>query len=258
MPSPPGRVAAVGRGVTGWNVGDRIGFADVPLAHASHVLVPATHAIRLPDWLSESDAAAILLQGLTADYLVHDLLPISAGMHIAVLAAAGSVGKLLSAMLIQRGALVLAVASSAEKRALCLELGVHAVTPYENWPAKAREWGAGGCDVVFDSLGSTVPQSLDVLRPGGRVVLYGMAGGDIPVIDPATLLPRSIGIIGADLWTWLSSPAERQRRADRLFSALDNGIIKLPVIKPYALSAGIEAHRQLEQRDFSGKILLVP
>ncbi|WP_437886793.1 quinone oxidoreductase family protein [Phytobacter sp. V91] len=248
-----GRVVQVGAGVTDWQPGDRIGFSDVPLAHASHILVPQTHAIHLPDWLSEEQAAAVLLQGLTADYLIHDVLPVLPGMHVAVLAAAGGVGRLLTQMLVHRGVQVVAVASSLEKQEICLAHGAHIAVGYDNW-----QTAAAGCDIVFDSVGSTLLQSLEAIKEGGRVVLFGMSGGQIPAVDPADFLLKSSGVLGADLWTYLTSREERQLRADRLFGLIDAGYVALPTITTFALNEGAKAHRLLEDRAFSGKIVLIP
>lgn len=248
-----GRVVQVGAGVSGWQPGDRIGFTDVPLAHASHIVVPQTHAIRLPDWLTEAQAAAVLLQGLTADYLIHDVLPVLPGMRIAVLAAAGGVGRLLTRMLVHRGAQVIAVASSPEKQAICRAHGAQTAVGYDNWQVQAS-----GCNIVFDSVGSTLLQSLEAVKEGGRVVLFGMSGGKIPVVDPADFLLKSSGILGADLWTYLTSQDERQRRADRLFALIKDGHVSLPTLTLFSLNEGAKAHRLLENREFSGKIVLVP
>ncbi|WP_455811092.1 zinc-binding dehydrogenase [Pseudomonas graminis] len=253
-----GRVIAVGENVSGWKIGDRVGFADVPLAHASHIRVPVDHAIRLPEWLSETDAAAVLLQGLTADYLLHDVLPLRAGMHVAVLAAAGGVGRLLLQMLKYQGIHTFAVASSQEKQNTCLQLGASAAADYDNWHEQLRTWQPQGCDVVFDSVGTTLTTSLDALKDGGRVVLFGMSGGALSDFDPSRLQLHSHGILGADLWTYLTSGEERQRRADRLFSLFEAGHLALPPVTAFSLSAGAEAHRLLETRSFSGKIILVP
>lgn len=253
-----GRVIAVGENVTGWKTGDRVGFADVPLAHASHIRVPVDHAIRLPEWLSETDAAAVLLQGLTADYLLHDVLPLRAGMHVAVLAAAGGVGRLLLQMLKHQDIHAFAVASSLEKQKSCLELGADAAANYDTWPEQVRLWQSAGCDVVFDSVGTTLTQSLDSLKDGGRVVLFGMSGGALAEFDPTRLQLNSHGILGADLWTYLTSAKERQYRADRLFALIKEGSVVLPPVTQFALSSGADAHRLLETRSFSGKIVLVP
>ncbi len=253
-----GRVVAVGDKVTGWKAGDRVGFADVPLAHASHIRVPVDHAIRLPEWLSERDAAAVLLQGLTADYLLHDVLPLRAGMHVAVLAAAGGVGRLLLQMLRHQGIHAFAVASSEEKQQACLSLGAEAAAGYDTWPAQVRGWQPAGCDVVFDSVGTTLTESLDALKDGGRVVLFGMSGGALSAFDPSRLQLHSHGVLGADLWTYLTSGEERQRRADRLFALIRDGAVTLPPVTEFSLTAGADAHRLLETRSFSGKIILLP
>jgi NADPH:quinone reductase-like Zn-dependent oxidoreductase len=248
-----GRVVKVGAGVSGWQPGDRIGFTDVPLAHASHILVPQTHAIRLPEGITEVQAAAVLLQGLTADYLIHDVLPVLPGMRVAVLAAAGGVGRLLTRMLVHRGVQVIAVASSQQKQEICLACGADTAVGYDNWHTYAA-----GSDIVFDSVGSTLLQSLEAVKEGGRVVLFGMSGGTIPPVNPADFLLKSSGILGADLWSYLTSREERQLRADRLFGLIKAGHISLPPITEFPLSEGAKAHRLLENREFSGKIVLIP
>ena len=253
-----GRVAKVGAGVTGWQPGERVGFADVPRAHASHILLPAERAIRLPEWLSEAQAASVLLQGLTADYLVHDVLAVRPGMHVAVLAGAGGVGSLLTQMLVHNGVHVFAVASTQAKQAICLRNGAEASSGYDGWSEQLRTWHGAGCNIVFDSVGSTLLQSLASLMDGGRVVLFGMSGGAVPAPDPAQFLLSSTGVIGADLWTYLTSQQERQRRADRLFRLLKAGDIALPSVTSFPLFRGKEAHSLLENRLFSGKVVLIP
>lgn len=248
-----GRVVQVGAGVSDWQPGDRISFTDVPLTHASHVVVPQTHAIRLPDWLTGTQAAAVLLQGLTADYLIHDVLPVLPDMRIAVLAAAGGVGRLLTRMLVHRGVEVIAVASSKTKQDICLAHGAKTAVGYDAWQTHAD-----GCDIVFDSVGSTLLQSLKAVKEGGRVVLFGMSGGKIPAVDPADFLLKSSGILGADLWTYLTSREERQLRADRLFGLIKARHVSLPDITECPLAEGAKAHRLLENREFSGKIVLIP
>lgn len=253
-----GRVIAAGRDVSGWKAGDRVGFCDVPLAHASHVRVPVSHAIRLPDGLSETDAAAILLQGLTADYLINDVLPVREKMSVAVLASGGGVGRLLLQMLRHRNVETFAVASTEEKRWASLQLGAATASNYTHWPEKVKSWQAGGCDIVFDSVGTTLLQSLEALKDGGRVVMFGMSGGPFPDLSPAGLLLSSKGILGADLWTYLTCQNERQRRANRLFSLLEEGVLLPPPVTSFSFSAGADAHRLLEDRHFSGKIILTP
>ncbi|WLI75143.1 quinone oxidoreductase [Kosakonia sp. H02] len=253
-----GRVARVGAGVSGWQPGDRVGFADVPRAHASHILLPVEHAIRLPAWLTDAQAASLLLQGLTADYLLHDVLPVTPGMHVAVLAGAGGVGSLLTQMLVHHGVHVFAVASSQAKQAVCLRNGAEEAVDYAGWAGRLRAWHRPGCDIVFDSVGSTLLQSLASLKDGGRVVLFGMSGGTIPTLDPAQFLLKSSGVIGADLWTYLTSQEERQRRADRLFGLVKTGHVALPAVTSFPLCRGKEAHNLLENRLFSGKVVLIP
>lgn len=253
-----GIVTRVGAGVHGWQCGDRVGFADVPYAHASQICIPAEHAIRLPDWLELKSAAGILLQGLTADYLCHDLTPVRAGMSAVVLAGAGGTGRLLTGMLRALGVSVFSVASTPLKQSVCRQAGANAVSGYEHWVSNLKAWAPEGCDLVFDSVGTTIPQSLSVLRPCGRLILYGMSGGGIPAIDPALLMPSSLSLIGCDLWSFLTSQQERQQRADRLFENLRRGLIELPLLTEFRLSQGRMAHQLLENRNFSGKIILIP
>ncbi len=253
-----GYVTAVGTGVSGWRQGQRVGFADVPFAHATRISVPADHALALPDDIGDAQAAAILLQGLTAQYLVDDSVGVAENDRVVVLAAAGGVGQHLTRLLAARGARVYAVASTADKRRICRDNGAIASYGYDdNWVELIRAASGGGADYVFDSVGRTLPDSLEVLRPGGRAVTFGMSGGAAPDISPARLMMASKGVIGGDLWTYLRDGQQRRQRADKLFTAWRRGIIAVPRLVTFPLSAGADAHRRLEDRDFAGKIVLL-
>ncbi len=247
-----GRIVALGSGVKGFAIGEHIGFADVPFANATRVAVPADHAIRLPDRLSAVEAAAILLQGLTALYLIEDSAEVRPGQTVLIHAAAGGVGQILVRLARARGAVVHAVASTPEKRAVALDCGAH--------HAHGADWAGavGDIDVVFDSIGSTLGDSLRVVRPRGRVVFFGTAGGEPPMIDPRVLMDGSKAVIGGDLWSYLDSGAARATRAARLFAALETGEMRLPPIETFALADGAAAHARLESRAVAGKIVLVP
>ncbi len=238
--------------------GDRVGFADVPFANAELVAVPAAHAIALPDALGDVQAAALLLQGLTAQYLCEDSMRIGAGDRVAIHAAAGGVGRLLVQMCKAKGALVHALVSTPEKAGVARRAGADEVLlSSSDWAGHLqREWG--GMRAVFDSVGTTLPDSLSALRPKGRVVLFGLAGGEPAALPSRGLMARSTGVIGADLWDYLDSAEARRDRSARLFGMLRDKLITLPDIETFALRDGADAHRRLESRSFSGKVVLVP
>lgn len=245
-----GTIIAVGEGVNGWQLGERIGFADVPFCHATRINVPVGHALRLPPALSDVEAASILLQGLTAQYLINDSVQVKAGDRALVHAAAGGVGQILTRMLVARGAQVYAVVSSANGAAA-------AFTYQQDWVAQIAALTGGGVEYGFDSVGITLQQSIDALRPGGRVVTFGMAGGEAPAISAYGLMMDSKGVVGGDLWTYLNSAEARRERAERLFSSWQNGEFAVPHIETFPLSEGAAAHRRLEDRSFAGKIVLL-
>ncbi|MDR6146466.1 NADPH2:quinone reductase [Sphingomonas sp. SORGH_AS870] len=252
-----GRIVAVGTGVDRWRIGQRVGFLDVPRAHAERVCAPADRLVALPDDIDDRTAAALLLQGVTAQYLVEDSGRLAAGNRVLVQAASGGVGRLLTQMAAALGAEVHALASTPSKREQARSNGASAVYAYDDWVAQVRATG-DGVDVVYDSIGTTLHDSLAALRPGGRVVIFGKAGGPPPAIDPLSLMEHSKGVVGGDLWTYLNRAESRQSRADRLFAALRAGTITAPKITTFPLSEGTAAHRLLEDRSFAGKIVLIP
>ena len=242
-----------------FKVGDRVGFADAPFANAELVAVPFEKLIPLPDAVSFETAAAVLLQGLTAQYLIRDSHDLKAGETVLVHAAAGGVGLLLIQMAKARGARILGVTSSAEKAQVALEAGAHEVVLYgQDWVSVAREFSEYGMDVAFDSVGSTLMQSFEAVRPGGHVVFYGMAGGDPPLIDPRMLMDTSKRLTGGDLWNVLTSAERRRMLARELFQSILLGELQVRVSGIYPLAEGSKAHDQLESRQSTGKILLIP
>lgn len=240
----------------GLAVGRRVGFADVPFANAELVSAPIERLIALPDEISSDVAAASLLQGLTADYLIHDAHAVAPRERVVIHAAAGGVGLLLTAMARQRGAEVIAIASTEEKRAAACEAGAAHAIGYDGWVDRVR--ALGGADVVYDSVGSTLGESFAAARTGGHVVFYGMAGGNPAPVDPRMLMDRSLSLTGGDLWNVLVSHEERERRAGRLFDAIARGRLPLRIARRFPLAEGAEAHRFLESRGAIGKVLLVP
>ncbi|MCT4777031.1 MULTISPECIES: quinone oxidoreductase family protein [Exiguobacterium] len=255
-----GIIEAVGTDITSLQIGDRIAFADVPHANAEFVAVPSEKAIPLPDSISFETAASIMLQGLTAHYLVHDSYMIQPGDVAVVHAAAGGVGQLLTQMIQLRGGSVLGLTSSEEKKRTIEALGAKYACRYDaDWVTEvhAKTDGAGA-DVVYDSVGSTLRDSFEATRIGGTVVFYGMAGGDPEPIDPRMLMDTSKTLTGGDLWNVLTSREERVRRANELFSWVQDGALLVQAPTTFALSDGASAHRLLESRQSQGKILLFP
>jgi len=237
-------------------VGRRVLFVDVPLANAEYVVVPVDHVIWLPDGVDTRLAATVGLQGLTADFLAHDLGRNSPGDKVFVTSVAGGVGQILAQMLIADGVEVYGSASTEDKRQVALGFGVREV-----FPSRDADWVAaneGRFDTVYDGIGTTLPHSIALLKRRGAVVLFGMAGGAPPMIDPRTLLSGSKRLLTGDLWDFLTSSGERQARADRLFAYLAGGAIGVSVPCVFQLADGPAAHRLLESGNSVGKVLMQP
>jgi NADPH2:quinone reductase len=244
----------------GLRAGARVAFADSPFANAEKVSVPLDKIVPLPDDVSFDTASALLLQGLTAQYLVRDSHPLREGETAVVHAAAGGVGLLLVQMARRIGAHVLALVSSESKRAAALEAGAREAILYgDGWVSRVRAaTGGRGADVAFDSVGTTLLESFDAVRTGGHVVFFGMAGGAPPAVDPRMLMDTSKSLTGGDLWNVLTSRQERIRRANELFSWVREGTLRVRIAKTFSLSEGAAAHAFLEGRGVIGKVLLIP
>jgi len=241
--------------------GDRVAFADSPFANAELVAVPLEKLIPLPEHVSFEAAASLLLQGLTAQYLVRDSHPLRAGEEVLVHAAAGGVGLLLVQICKHLGARVMGMVSSETKREAALEAGADAVHRYDqDWPSAAKAFSrhGEGVDVAFDSVGSTLLESFQAVRRGGRVVFYGMAGGDPAPVDPRMLMDTSKSLTGGDLWNVLGDRTDRIRRATELFEWVEKGSLKLRLAGTFPLAQGQAAHTFLESRNAIGKVLLIP
>jgi NADPH2:quinone reductase len=173
-------------------------------------------------------------------------------------AAAGGVGLLLTQILRHLGARVIGIASTDAKRQAAREAGAEFVLPTEDWgQAVKSHTGGRGADVVYDSVGSTLGDSLDAARIGGTVVFYGMAAGDPAPVDPRLLMDRSLTLVGGDLWNVLTTADERQSRAAEMFGWIRSGVVKVLVSRTHALRDGAQAHRELEGRQVVGKIVLL-
>jgi NADPH2:quinone reductase len=238
-------------------IGRRVAFADSAFANAELVAVPIAHLIALPDDIDHDTAAALLLQGLTAQFLTEDSHAVQAGETVLVHAAGGGVGQLLVQLAHAKGAQVIALASSEDKRRAALAAGAtHAIDSSDGWVTRVR--ALADVDVVYDSIGRTLADSLALARTGGTVVFFGMAAGDPDPVDPRLLMDRSLTLTGGDLWNVLTTPEARQQRADRLFAAVRAGQLTLSIAARFALRDGAQAHALLESRASAGKVLLVP
>lgn len=255
-----GIVEKVGEHVTSIKCGDRIGFADVPFANAEFVVVPEEKAIPLPINLSFEMASSVLLQGLTAQYLTRDSYPVKQGDLVLVHAAAGGVGQLITQICKFKGARVIGLTSSNEKKAAAYTVGADHVFLYgEPWVKNILQLTKGeGVHVVYESVGSTLANSFQALRKTGTVVFFGMSGGDPNLVDPRMLMDTSKTITGGDLWNVLTSREERVTRSHELFEWVLAEKIKVQQPTLYALKDGAKAHTFLESRKSKGKILLIP
>lgn len=242
-----------------FKIGDRIGFADVPFANAKMVAVPVDHAIPLPANISFETAASVLLQGLTAQYLATDSHQTKTGDIVLIHACAGGVGQLLTQISKLLGAKTIGLTSSAEKAAIALQNGVDKVFLYQDdWKTEVLSFCSNGVDVVYDSIGSTLQDSFEVVRNCGQVVFFGMAGGDPAFVDPRMLMDTSKTLTGGDLWSYLTSKKERIKRASQLFNWISNNEITISPPTVFKLADGKQAHTFLESRKSNGKIILIP
>ena len=258
-----GVVDAVGDKVTGLSVGDRIAYCTAPGAYAEARLVAAEKLLKLPDSVSDQTAAAMMLKGLTAHYLLHCSFPVKPGDAILVMAAAGGVGLILCQWAKHLGATVIGCVGSNEKAALAKAYGADHTILYrqENIAGRVREITAGkGAAVSYDSVGqATFEASLDSLRPFGVVVTYGNASGPVEPFSPAILAPKgSLYVTRPTLAAHTATRALLEGGANRLFDVVGRGIVRIAVNQTYALARTADAHRDLEARKTTGSTVLLP
>lgn len=211
-----GVVMEIGAKVTSQKVGETVLFVDVPFANAEYVAVPSEQVIQLPKGVDSKLAASIGLQGMTADFLAHDLGNNAPGEKVFITGISGGVGQILSQMLVADSVEVYGSASSTEKQALALSHGVKHV-----FPSRENSWiesVIGAFATAYDGVGSTIQQSFDLIQHRGKVVFFGMAGGDPVNIDPVELMSESKSLLTGDLWDYLTSYEERKMRSQRLFN----------------------------------------
>jgi NADPH2:quinone reductase len=258
-----GTVEAVGEGVSQVRVGDRVAYTSVLGSYAECAVVPAWRLVPVPATLDLSQAAAVILQGLTAHYLTHSAYPLQAGQTALIHAAAGGLGLLLVQMAKRRGARVIGTASNEEKAALAREMGADAVILYTqvDFETAVREWTGGRkVDVVYDSVGKdTFDKSLNCLRPRGYMVLCGQSSGPVPAFDPQALNSKgSLFLTRPTLAHYTASREELLGRASDLFAWVAAGELKVRLDRTFPLAEAAAAHRYLESRLSKGKLLLIP
>ena len=256
-----GTVVAVGDGVGEVRVGDRVAWAGVTGAYAEYAVVPAARLVPLPPGVSARLGAAVMLQGMTAHYLAVSTYPLGEGDRCLVHAAAGGVGLLLVQIAKRRGAYVIGTAGSDEKAALARQAGADAVIVYtrDDFVAETKRLTEGrGVRVVYDSVGKTTfLPGLDLLAPRGMMVLFGQSSGPVEPIDPQLLNQKgSLFLTRPSLWPYVATREELLWRAGELFAWIGAGELSVRVGAEFALTDAAEAHRALEGRRTTGKVLL--
>jgi len=243
-----------------YHVGQRVAFTDVPYANAEYVQVLEAHVIALPDAIDYDVAASVLLQGLTAHYLSEDSHKVVKDEIVLIHAASGGVGQILTQICKMKEAIVIGLSRSKAKLEIISKHNAdHSLLLDENWSSKVLEITNGvGVDVVFDSVGATLEKSFEVTREKGHVVFYGMSGGDPAPVDPRMLMDTSKTLSGGDLWSYITTHEERNKRAAILFDWLLAGKLSLEDPIRFELSEGRKAHEYFEAGKSSGKILLIP
>lgn len=258
-----GVVEALGEGVDGVKVGDRVAYAMCRGSYAEYACVPAWQLVTLPGELSFEQGAAAMLQGMTAHYLARATYELKPGDTCLVHAAAGGVGLLLVQIAKICGARVIGTAGTAEKAALAKSFGADEMILYneQDFAAESRRLTAGaGVDVVYDSVGAaTFEKSIDSLRPRGMMVTYGNASGAVPPFAPLLLSQKgSLFITRPTLAHYCDGRTELELRSGEVLGWIAEGRLRLTLENSYALAAAAQAHRDLEARKTVGKVLLKP
>jgi NADPH2:quinone reductase len=258
-----GVVEEVGAGVTTVKPGERVAWTGVPGSYASHNVVPADRLVTLPADLDARAGAAAMLQGMTAHYLAHSSYPLKPGDACLVHAAAGGVGLLLCQMAKRAGARVIGTVSTEAKAKLAREAGAGEVILYSQHDFEAevkRLTGGKGLQVVYDSVGKdTFDKSLSCLAPRGYMVLYGQSSGPVGLFDPQVLnVKGSLFLTRPSLNHHILTREELLKRAGDVLGWIQKGELKLRIGATFPLTDAPEAHRQLEGRKTTGKVLLIP
>lgn len=258
-----GRVEAVGPSVTEVREGDEVAWAGAPGSYATHVRIPVAKLVPVPAGVGAKRAAAAMLQGITAQYLVRSTFPLGPGHTCLVHAAAGGVGLLLCQMAKRLGARVIGTVSNEEKARLARGAGADEVILYTqaDFEAEARRLtGGAGVDVVYDGVGrDTFAKSLGALRPRGMMVLFGQSSGPVSSFDPQILNQKgSLYLTRPSLAHYTATREELLQRAADVLGAIARGELTISIGATYPLAEAAEAHRALAGRATTGKVLLVP
>lgn len=258
-----GTVDAVGTGVEGFKVGDRVGTASGAGGYAEYAIAPAARLVHVPEGVSLEAAAAVLLQGMTAHYLALSTFPLKPGHTALVHAAAGGVGQLLVQIAKRCGAKVIATVSSEQKAALAREAGADEVILYQDVDFESevkRLTGGTGLDVVYDGVGKTTfLKGLNCLKPRGYMVLFGQASGPVEPVSPQLLNQKgSLFLTRPVLGHYLLTNEELAWRAGDLFNWMASGELNVRIDTTFALKDAANAHAYIEGRETKGKVLILP
>ena len=258
-----GTVVAIAADVTTLKPGDRVAWCGIPGTYATLAVAPADRVVKIPDGITTQQAAAVILQGMTAHYLTHSTFVPQHGDKVLIHAGAGGTGHLLIQLAKRFGAHVITTVSTPEKAAQAREVGADDVILYtqEDFVARVKEITHGtGLPVVYDSVGKTTfEQSLQCLCPRGLLVLFGGASGAVPPFDLIRLSQMgSLYITRPTLKDYILTREDLEQRCRDLFTWVAEGSLKLTVGQTYPLAEAARAHRDLESRATSGKLLLIP
>ena len=258
-----GTVSEVGSEVKTLKPGDRVAYMGIVGSYAEYQAAPADRVVKLPAGLSERDAAAVMLQGMTAHYLLHDTFPVKKGDTILAHAAAGGVGLLLVQMAHQIGARIIGTVSTEEKARLARDAGADEIIFYtqQDFETETKRLTSNrGVDVVYDSVGKTTfEKGLNVLRPRGYMVLYGGSSGPVPPFDLIELSQKgSLFVTRPTLLHYSLTRADLEKRATAVFGMVASKKLKLRVEHIYPLKEAQQAHKDLQSRKTTGKLMLIP
>ncbi|HLJ59720.1 MAG TPA: quinone oxidoreductase [bacterium] len=258
-----GVVESVGPGTAEVRAGDRVAYAGVLGAYATHAVIPAARLVSLPAGVDARQAAAVMLQGMTAHYLSHSTYPLKAGDTALVHAAAGGVGLLLVQMAKMRGARVIGTVSTPEKAKLAREAGADEVILYESQDFEAevkRLTGGRGVQVAYDSVGKTTfDKGLNCLAPRGYMVLCGQSSGPAPSMDPQVLAPKgSLFVTRPTMGNYVQTRDALLERAEAVLGWMVSGRLRVRIDRTFPLAQAADAHRALAARVTTGKVLLLP
>jgi NADPH2:quinone reductase len=258
-----GTVAALGPGVHGLRVGDRVASVGLAGSYAEYAVAPAEKLVPVPDGVTTIQAAAAMLQGMTAQYLASSTYPLKSGDTCLIHAAAGGVGQLFCQVAKMRGAFVIGTAGGQEHTSIAVQAGADEVIDYKAQDFErevSRITGGKGVRVVYDSVGKTTfEKGLNCLERRGMMVLFGQSSGPVGPIDPQLLNAKgSLYLTRPTLFHYVALREELVIRSEQVLGWVRDGLLKLSIFRQLPLSEAAEAHRLLESRQTSGKLLLVP